>query len=170
MSLIVEDGTGLAGAQSYVSVAEADVYHLARDNLAWAALTTSAKEIALRRATDYLGQVYNLSWDGKRTTETQALDWPRLGVLRRGISASPSYYSFNAIPQAVLIASFELALRSLTLTLLPDLERRTLRETVGPISVSYDPTSSALVKFLVIEGLLRPLLKSGGSHINLRRA
>ena len=45
MSLIVEDGTGLAGAESYVSVTDADTYHDKRGNTAWATLTTAQKVV-----------------------------------------------------------------------------------------------------------------------------
>ena len=37
MALIIEDGTQPAGANAYVSTADADDYHLARSNAAWAA-------------------------------------------------------------------------------------------------------------------------------------
>ena len=85
MSLIVEDGTGRADAESYASVSVADAYHTARGNTAWAALATTAlKEAALRKATDYLGQTYGLRWKGYRMTTTQALDWPRELVCRPG--------------------------------------------------------------------------------------
>ena len=52
MSLVVEDGTGKADAESYISVADADTYHSNRGNTDWAALTTTEKEQLLRGATD----------------------------------------------------------------------------------------------------------------------
>ena len=71
---------GGASAESYASVLEADTYHSNRGNIAWTALATPAKEQALRKATDYLTQIYRERWKGYRVDNTQALDWPRLNV------------------------------------------------------------------------------------------
>ena len=99
-SLIVEDGTAKPDAESYISAADASTYHAARGNTDWAALTTLAKERALRRATDYMLQVYSLQWAGVRHTTTQALDWPRDGVpvLAMGLAFGSIYYSNNVVP------------------------------------------------------------------------
>lgn len=43
--LIVEDGTGIANADSYVSVAEADAYHVAFGNDLWAAIDPTKKKL-----------------------------------------------------------------------------------------------------------------------------
>jgi hypothetical protein len=69
MTLTVEDGTGKADAESYISVADADTYFTARNNATWAALSTSDKEAALRKATDYMLQAYRVRWAGMRETE-----------------------------------------------------------------------------------------------------
>lgn len=76
MTIVVEDGTGLANADSYVSVAEADLLMSATSyNADWAALTTGEKEDLLKAATRYLDASYR--WYGKAKTNTQALGWPR---------------------------------------------------------------------------------------------
>ena len=83
MSLVVEDGTGLANAESYSSVAEADAYHTAHDTGAtWlnVSTTTSDKEAALRRATQYIEARWRRLWSGRRANQSQALAWPRLEV------------------------------------------------------------------------------------------
>ena len=81
MSLIVEDGSIVTGAESYISVADASTYHTARGNAAWAALASDAvREQCLRKATDYMEQVYRSRWQGCRVGETQALSWPRYDV------------------------------------------------------------------------------------------
>jgi len=59
MPLIVEDNTGLANAESYISVADADVYLANMGRTSWAAATTAAKEIALRKATQYIDTAYS---------------------------------------------------------------------------------------------------------------
>jgi hypothetical protein len=48
MALIVEDGTGLANAESYVSVADATTYHANIGNTAWAVYRQSLRDITLQ--------------------------------------------------------------------------------------------------------------------------
>lgn len=78
MTIIVEDGTGLENADSFASVAEADAYCVLRGLADWALLTTAAKEAALVNATEYLSDAFD--WVGERTTDTQALAWPRVAA------------------------------------------------------------------------------------------
>lgn len=80
MALIVEDGTGLATAQSYISAADASTYHTAHGNTAWTG-TDAVKEAALVRATAWLDGRYLSRWPGVRYTSTQALEWPRAGAV-----------------------------------------------------------------------------------------
>lgn len=77
--MIVEDGTGIKDANSYVSVEFADDYFSARGVSGWEALETSAKEQALIRATDFIDNVYQ--WYGKREFEHQALRFPRVELV-----------------------------------------------------------------------------------------
>ena len=76
--MIVEDGTGLVNADSYVSVAFADTYFSARGVSEWALLTQAKKEQALIKATDFIDNVYQ--WNGKREFEQQALRFPRTDI------------------------------------------------------------------------------------------
>lgn len=75
MTFTVEDGTGLEDANSFASVAEADAYCSLRQLTDWAALSTPAKESALVNATEYLSDAFD--WVGERSTDEQALAWPR---------------------------------------------------------------------------------------------
>lgn len=73
-----EDGTGLAGANSYVAVADADAYHAQNFHTAtkWAALTADQKAMAVITATRILDQQWQ--WNGfKMQPGVQALQWPR---------------------------------------------------------------------------------------------
>lgn len=158
MSLTVEDGTGLATADSYASRADADAYHAARGNAAWAAASTDARDAALRKATQYLDTRYR--WVGNRSTLTQALEWPRYFVPRLGY---PSGW-----PQPrVVHACIELALRALSVDLLADDEGRdVLSEQVGPISVTYGPTGGG-VRYPVADLLVSPLILGGRNSVRL---
>ncbi len=81
MALIVEDGTGKSDAESYDSVANVDAYHLAHgDPSEWSSSNTADKEEALRLATQAQDLEYGSRWKGRRTSATQALDWPRVGA------------------------------------------------------------------------------------------
>lgn len=158
MPLTVEDGTGLATADSYASRADADAYHAARGNAAWAAASTDARDAALRKATQYLDTRYR--WVGNRSTLTQALEWPRYFVPRLGYP--------TGWPQVrVVHACIELALRALTVDLLADDEGRdVLSEQVGPISVTYGPTGGG-VRYPVADLLVSPLILGGRNSVRL---
>ena len=76
--MIVENGTGLPNADSYVSVEFADNYFSARGVSGWEALTNEQKEQALIRATDFIDSIYQ--WYGKRATSEQSLRFPRVNL------------------------------------------------------------------------------------------
>lgn len=164
MSLIVEDGTGLATAESYISVADAGTYHTNRGNAAWAALSTDTiREQCLRKATDYMIQAYTDRWQGVRyVAETQALDWPREGVVVNGEEVA-----YTVVPTIIKNACAELALKAATATLLEDQEQGVLSETVGPISVTYNGSSPQAKRYKSVDAMLAPYLKSGGSGISM---
>lgn len=151
MTIVVEDGTAKTDAESYISVTDADSYHSVRGNTAWAALTTAAKEAALRKATDYMDATY--SWAGDRATSTQALGWPRSDVVADGVAIAS-----DELPAALVRACAELALRASSSDLAPDVPRVKSREKVGPIEVEYAPHSPAYTSYRLIDAILAPLL------------
>lgn len=167
MAIVVEDGTGKADAESYISVSDASSYHSARGNAAWAALASdTVREQCLRKATEYLTQVYGQAWAGYRVTTTQALDWPRYEVPRRDIGAVGyllAFWSATEVPEPVKRACAELALRASSGDLLGDVGRPTIEETVGPITVRYAEGARQTTRYPAIEGMLAPLLGPGGT-------
>ena len=60
--LIVEDGTGLSNADSYASLAEANLYHANHGNVDWSDIDATTKEQLLRKATDYMVAQYRLQY------------------------------------------------------------------------------------------------------------
>lgn len=83
MAFTVEDGSVVAGANSYVTLAYANDYFAIDVNAAstWAALTDPNKELYLQAATRILDQ--KVKWKGDKVDETSALRWPRTGVYDR---------------------------------------------------------------------------------------
>ena len=174
MTLIVEDGSGLPNAESYISVADADTYFANRGNAVWAAITDiPTKEQLLRAATDYMRQNYRLRWVGMRVTITQGLDWPRAWVpivdSPSGYRAFPAYLALNVVPQEVSSACAELAVRASSAPLSPDLTTQVTQETVGPITVHYQPGARQAPYFQSIDNLLAPYLKARGG-VDVARA
>ena len=178
MALIVEDGTGKSDAESYISVADADTYFSKRGNAVWAALTTEQKEQSLRKATDYMGQVYKLRWKGVRTTSAQALDWPRAFVERldyryAGLNGYTTidgqyYYPSNEVPPEVARACAEMAVRASAEALLPDVGAQVKSETVGPISVTYADGARQVKSYKSVDGMLSAFLSGAGAVQVLR--
>jgi len=159
MSLIIEDGTGLSTAESYISIADADTYFSNRANADWEALyNTDDKEPALRKATDYMVSNYRRRWQGVRVDEDQALDWPRVGVVVDSWAIGS-----DEVPEIVARACAEFALKVSTEELQPDLTQGVTREKVGVIEVEYDRNSQQATRYKAIDNMLAPFLKAGGA-------
>lgn len=77
--MIVENGTGLTNANSFVSVDYADDYFSARGVTQWDSLTDDEKEVLLIKATDFVNASYK--WRGKKSTQGQALSFPRTNCI-----------------------------------------------------------------------------------------
>ena len=121
MPLVVEDGTGLVGADAYISVANADTYFLASANATWAAATIPAKEVAIIKATRYMEKRFGTKWKGLIASSEQALGWPRRYVYdERGTEL------VDQVPVQIARACAEYAVQALINPLIP--------ETVYPIA------------------------------------
>ncbi len=163
MTLIVEDGTGLATAESYVSVADAGTRHTNLGNTAWTG-TDAVKEAALRRATQFMLQRYRGRWQGTRINSTQALDWPRSWVVVDGYAVDA-----DIVPVDVANACADLALKALSETLNADLERGVVRDKVGPLETEYDAYSPQAKRYPAIDQALAPFLTGAGANARLVR-
>lgn len=181
MALIVEDGSVVANAEAYITVAEADAYFSSRNMTTWATLSTGDKEAAIRRAADYMQQTYRTRWAGYRYSDSQTMDWPRAYVPRNDSMSSrstlsvsgyggfgASYYPTTVVPKEVKTANAELAIRGAAGPLLDDLAPPTASESVGSVSVSYFQGDRKTVSYPAVDRLLAPLLKGMGG-ISLAR-
>lgn len=174
MTLIVEDGTGLSTAESYISVADATAYHAARGNAAWAALASdTVREQLLRKATEYMVGVYRARWAGYRYSITQALDWPRAYVpipdVTWGYRKNAATVPVDEVPTAVKNACAELALRASAADLQEDLEQGVIREKVGPLEVEYDKASPQRKRYAMVDAMLSAYFKTAGDAVPMVR-
>src|ERR1043165_5224076 len=157
--LTVEDGSGLASADSYASLADANAYFTSHPNTLWAG-NDAMKEQALRLATQYLDANYGERWRGCRYLSTQRLDWPRDGVEVDGVCIPRA-----TLPPNLVEACFEAAVRYLAFgALAPDVtEGAVLSQSVSVGSISKSTTYAQtgkppVVKLRVIDLLLQRLL------------
>lgn len=179
MSLIVENGTIISGAESFISVTDADTYFSNRGNATWAGLTTTVKEQLLRKGTDYLGQAYRLRWKGSHVSTEQALDWPRNYVERDDFQPSQlngysviggiAYYPNNIVPEEVKRACAEMALKSNSGELIPDLTQLVTKEKIDVIEIEYSEYSNQLPRYKAIDYLLAPFLQGNSNSMKVIR-
>ena len=143
MSLTCEDGTGVIGADSYASLAQASAYWAYRTQSpnasAWSSSTDAVREGALREATAYLDCTWSSLFIGSKKTSTQGLLWPRVyrTVLDRNayetieeMEAAQAEtdrplvgndgLEMAALPLQIVNAAIELAARALTSPLAAD--------------------------------------------------
>lgn len=105
MALVVEDGSVVTGANSYVSLAYADSYFEIDEGFftTWDAMDDATKEARLRWATRILDQ--KVVWKGTKTLETSPLRWPRTGVYDR----EGDLIDAAEMPEQLLQVTLELA-------------------------------------------------------------
>lgn len=164
MALVVEDGTGLSNAESFISVADANARHTAFGNTAWTG-ADSVKEAALRKATAYMEQAYRSEWRGTKLLRDQALSWPRYGAVVDGWTVESTL-----VPTEVANACADLALRALADDLNEDLTRAVIREKVGPLETEYSAFSPQSVRYRAIDMALAPYLRGGSMNARVVRA
>jgi len=164
MSFVIEDGSGLPNANSYLSVAAADTYHVDYSGSTdWSGADNTAKERALRLATQYLDVRFNNRWKGVRVSQSQALAWPRSNVT----NSDGCYLSSNEIPAAIKEATAESALRIilgddlLGVIAAPGLIASETKK-IGPLekSVTYVSGKSQVKRYPLVDGLLKQLIDS----------
>ncbi len=155
MALIVEDGTGLANAESYGSASAFATWAEGR-NRDVSAYSDEAIEAALRDGFQYI----NTARRYKATTLTlvQIGEFPRDGLTDWNGRA------VTGVPQRVIWANFELAWAKLTsgADLFQDQERggRIASKTIGPISTSYFADAPSQKTFTAAMKLLDPYARS----------
>jgi hypothetical protein len=159
MALTIEDGSGVAGANSYATVAEARAYALARGLSLPAG--DSDVEKALVLACD---KIETYKFKGRKTDEANALEWPRAGVY---VGSSEIEFANDEIPDRLKSAQCQFAAESAAGTNLQPTGtgREVIRTKVDVLETEYAPRGSGSVtpQFNKAEALLAALLASGGA-------
>ena len=156
MALIVEDGTGVSGANAYISRADFLTYHAERNNAGAAALATTVIDAAILYATEYLDSKYQ--WRGKIVSEDQYLGLPTEGGYDdqgREISGLP-----DKVPNACAEVAYIHSQTPLTASLGP---RVVENEVVGAVRQRFsDQNGNEGTRYPFIDRLLKGLYISGG--------
>lgn len=186
--LVVEDGSGLDNANTYVSIDDGNTYHALRGNSAWTAASEGEKATALVHATQYVDTRW--SFIGELTNPAtasvvgQALAWPRMDDGVNLLDSRGNEVGMDEVPVWVVNATLEYALAYLTTgRLLPDPEVpddagrfvSLKREKVGPIEeeTRYSDTRGTRIvkKYALADAILRSSgLVSGGANSRAVRA
>ncbi len=162
IAIVVEDGTKVADANSYVSVEEARTFAANRGVVL--SNDDDAVAVLIIKANDYL-EAQRCRYQGERTNRDQALQWPRLGVVVNGEELAG-----NVIPPELKAAQNHLVIVAHTgLSLLPNVTAQdyVIEETVGPITTKYaNPIQAGMTPtFSAVEALLGPLFATCGQAI-----
>ena len=128
MSLIVEDGSQVANANTYVSDLEYTTYAAARGLTV--GIDAATREIELIKAMDFI-ESHRDVFKGIKTNYNQALQYPRSDVYIDGYSTGS-----DTIPDALKNAQIEAAASTIDLLKTGD-SQNIQKEKVGDIEVSY---------------------------------
>jgi len=136
MDIIVEDGTGLPTANSYIAVA--DAVDLLSTNMyaTFGTLDPTVQANLLMWASRVLDE--RVRWHGHKFQPTSGLAWPRFNVRDR----EGCHIDWDVVPQAVKTATAILANHFVTAGADPDAADTTINLTslkVDVISFTYDP-------------------------------
>jgi hypothetical protein len=159
LTLIVEDGSQVADANSYTDLTTVRAFATKRGKVLPA--TDADLEVLVIKAMDYV-ESFGERYKGKRVAATQALSWPRECVSLFGFEVAideiPSQL-VSALCQAVIDAN-------VSGDLLPTVSTggMIVEDTVGPITTKFSDKfgPNNLPSYTFTNSLLRPLFKGGG--------
>lgn len=160
--MIVEDGSSILDADSYVSLDDA-IDYCANRGLAFTASPSVLGEAALVRASAAIDARYSVAYPGYRKAgRDQGLHWPRAAAY----DSDGWLIRDNEIPVEIARATIEAAVRELAdpNSMMPDLERggqiSSLR--AGSVGITYSASAPARTTFTLIDGMLSKILTGFG--------
>ena len=195
MAIIVEDGTIVAGANAYATLAEVDTYHEDRLNTLWTSADDETKEAAMLRATAGLESKYRSRWlgfkaDHNAATAPQFLAWPRrddkdqsrangytAATMDEFTDGDGIAYPVTTIPALIVMAYSEVCLIEITQPFVSiQLSRDDMLkyQRVDVIEQEWLRNAPAVVQFPHIDALLSTLANSApvmlGASLGLTEA
>lgn len=151
MALIIETGAIVPGANSYVSVAEADAYlAYSAQRAAWNVLNEADKEANLVQAARALD--VSVTWKGKPVESTQPRAWPRKCIVING-----EEFPSDQVPSQVKQAQMELAALMMQGDRTADPDSAgisSLSVGKGALSVEFDKTTTPTILGPVIPSMI----------------
>jgi len=171
MTIVVEDGTGITGAESYIDRSFFDDFCIAWGLGDPTDADESAAEGAMRRGTLVFDTVYGPRFPGVPLSSTQGLLFPMTELVDR------RNYQLPPLPVQVKQATAVLALQELTspMSLFPVVTPGKIKKsiTADKISVDYDVSnggtgyiSGARPVLSIVEGILAPI--GGSTNVGAR--
>lgn len=164
-TLIVEDGSIVTDANSYIDTAYLDSY--ASDRNLTIPTVEVDKETAILLAMDYI-ESFRMRFTGSKATELQSLQWPRK-------YAWVDCYEFadDEIPNELKKAVAQLVVEQQTHPLYPvpltsSFQGAVTETSIGPLTKKYSSSHSAVVSsrtpiaFATVLALLNPLFNNSG--------
>lgn len=148
MALIVEDGSLVSGADSYVTLAEFKAW---ADKRGISYGTDEAVTQQIYRAMDY---IEGLDFIGEKSDENQSLQWPRDQVIIDGY-----YIDSDEMPAELKVAVYESVKAEIDGdSRMTASERRTISEKVDSIQVTYASNADVKRSIPAVNRALRKLI------------
>jgi len=149
MALVVEDGTLVSGADSYVTLAEFK---------AWAdkrGVTYGTDEVVTQQIYRAMDYIESLNFIGEKSDENQALQWPRDQVVIDGY-----YIDSDEMPNELKVAVYESIKAELDGdSRMTASDRRTISEKVGELQVTYANNADVKRSIPAVTKALRKLIR-----------
>ncbi len=167
ITITIEDGSNVANANSFVTIAEVRAY--AAERGVTLSVTDDDVAIQLIKSKDYL-ESFAMRYQGEMSNEGQSLQWPRTDVYLYG---SETAFPSNLIPKELKAAQKATVVAlAQGVDIMPNYSASDFvtREKVGPIETEYaDPTKVGIVPTLTaVDSLLAPLFGSTATGFALR--
>jgi hypothetical protein len=138
MAFIIEDGSGVEGANSYMSIGAVATYLTERGrNTAWDAATTAVKQAALIEATDYIEQRFGRRFRGMKewtdlSTARAVYNLSIQAVVDQTVTIGSTVYTFKATASG---AAYTVAIGS------------TIAETLDNLMAAINASGTAAVDY-----------------------
>lgn len=167
MTLILEDGSNVAGANTYCTLVEIRAYAsmrgvtLSSDDSVLTPLSFQAMDYIESKRKDFQGWKSNYIGDDGTLPIPQPLQWPR-----RNVFIDNSEVAFNAIPVELKNAQCQLCIELANgVDLMPTSTGQFVKmEKVGTIETQYSETigTTGIPTLPKVDVLMEPLLNDGG--------